>query len=83
MHLLSVMYVPLIFNQDYEMEMKFSGWFCQNTYCEIEEDLISIMCFTKDHEEGAAAFLEKRSPNFHGEDEFYQITLPLAYDLHD
>lgn len=39
-----------------------------DSYCEIEEDLMSIMFFTKDHEEGVTAFLEKRKPNFQGED---------------
>lgn len=41
-----------------------------DTYCEIEEGLISVMFFTKDHKEGVTAFLEKRRPDFQGEKDF-------------
>ncbi|MGZ3596689.1 MAG: enoyl-CoA hydratase/isomerase family protein [Syntrophales bacterium] len=41
-----------------------------DTYCEIEEGLMSILFFTKDHREGVNAFLQKRRPDFQGEDEF-------------
>lgn len=41
-----------------------------DTYCEIEESLMSVMFSTKDHREGVSAFLEKRKPNFQGEDDF-------------
>ena len=40
-----------------------------DTYCEIEEALMGIMFFTEDHREGVRAFLEKRKPDFQGEDE--------------
>ncbi|MCR6546954.1 enoyl-CoA hydratase/isomerase family protein [Dehalobacterium formicoaceticum] len=37
-------------------------------YCQIEEGIMSVMFFTKDHEEGLNAFLEKRKANFQGEE---------------
>lgn len=39
-----------------------------DTYCEIEENLMSILFFTKDFKEGVSAFIEKRKPVFQGED---------------
>lgn len=40
----------------------------QENYCELEENLMSIMFSTKDHKEGLNAFLEKRKPDFKGEE---------------
>lgn len=38
-----------------------------DTYCEIEENIMCLLFFSKDHREGVSAFLEKRKPNFEGE----------------